>query len=64
MLQDIEFPRFDRPADGRFARIPWREAIDRYGSDKPDTRFALELQDASSVARGSGFSVFENLFKR
>ena len=47
-------------ADGRFARIPWREAIDRYGSDKPDTRFALELQDASSVARGSGFSVFEN----
>lgn len=51
-------------ADERFARISWREAIDRYGSDKPDTRFSLELQDASAVAQDSGFSVFEEALKQ
>ncbi len=41
-----------------FLRMPYREAIDRYGSDKPDVRFALELQDLTDAFRGSGFRAF------
>lgn len=39
-------------------RITWQEAMDRFGSDKPDTRFGMELQDVSDVVAGCGFSVF------
>lgn len=39
-------------------RIPWQEAMDRFGSDKPDTRFGMELINVSDVAEGCGFSVF------
>lgn len=41
-------------------RITWREAMERYGSDKPDRRFGLELVDVSDVCQGSGFGVFES----
>ena len=44
-------------------RIPYREAMDRYGSDKPDLRFAMELTDLSDVLAGTGFSVFANTIK-
>lgn len=39
-------------------RITWQEAMDRYGSDKPDTRFGMELVDVSEVVKGCGFGVF------
>ncbi len=39
-------------------RIKWQEAMDRYGSDKPDTRFGMELVDVSEVVRNCGFGVF------
>ncbi|MGN0141711.1 MAG: aspartate--tRNA ligase [Roseburia sp.] len=39
-------------------RMPWQEAMDRFGSDKPDTRFGMELHDVSDVVKGCGFSVF------
>ena len=39
-------------------RMPWQEAMDRFGSDKPDTRFGMELCDVSKVIEGCGFSVF------
>ena len=39
-------------------RISWKEAMDRFGSDKPDTRFGMELQDVSETVKGCGFSVF------
>ena len=39
-------------------RITWQEAMDRFGSDKPDTRFGMELQDVTEVVRGCGFGVF------
>jgi aspartyl-tRNA synthetase len=39
-------------------RMTYREADRRFGTDKPDTRFALELEDATDVTRGSGFGVF------
>ncbi len=39
-------------------RMTWQEAMDRYGSDKPDTRFGMELKDVTDVVRGCGFGVF------
>ncbi|MEE0862328.1 MAG: aspartate--tRNA ligase [Lachnospiraceae bacterium] len=39
-------------------RMTWQEAMDRFGSDKPDTRFGMELKDVSSVVAGCGFGVF------
>ncbi len=42
----------------RFPRLTWNEAMERYGVDKPDTRFGLELQDVTSVVANSGFKLF------
>ena len=39
-------------------RMAWQEAMDRYGSDKPDTRFGMELVDVSEAVKGCGFGVF------
>ncbi|MCI9124124.1 MAG: aspartate--tRNA ligase [Eubacterium sp.] len=39
-------------------RMPWQEAMDRFGSDKPDIRFGMELTDVSDLAAGCGFGVF------
>jgi aspartyl-tRNA synthetase len=41
-----------------FPRLTYAEAMDRYGSDKPDTRFGLELVNVSDLVKGSGFKVF------
>lgn len=41
-----------------FKRLTFQEAMTRYGSDKPDTRFDMELVDISDIARTSGFKVF------
>ncbi|MBO4395542.1 MAG: aspartate--tRNA ligase [Eubacterium sp.] len=46
---DVELP---------LPRMPWIEAMNRYGSDKPDTRFGMELVDVTEVVRGCGFGVF------
>ena len=43
-----------------FPRMQWEEADRRYGSDKPDLRFGLEIEDATEVTRGSEFGVFAN----
>jgi aspartyl-tRNA synthetase len=43
-----------------FPRMQWEEADLRYGSDKPDLRFGLEIQDATALTRGSEFGVFAN----
>ena len=39
-------------------RMTWQEAMDRFGSDKPDLRFGMELHDVSDVVKGCGFGVF------
>ncbi len=39
-------------------RMPWQEAMDRFGSDKPDIRFGMELTDVTNVVKGCGFGVF------
>ncbi len=41
-----------------FRRITWQEAMDTYGSDKPDTRFGMTLKDVSEVVKDCGFGVF------
>jgi len=41
-------------------RMTWQEAMDRYGSDKPDTRFGMELQDVTEVVSDCDFVVFKN----
>ena len=41
-----------------FPRMPWDEAMARYGVDKPDTRFGLELVNITDIVRGSGFKLF------
>lgn len=43
-----------------FPRLTYREAMDRFGSDKPDIRFGLELKDVSDVVAGCGFKVFRS----
>ena len=50
-VRDIDLPR-------PFPRLTYAEAMDRYGTDKPDTRFALELVDVSDILKDSGFKVF------
>ncbi len=44
-------------------RLTWQEAMDRFGSDKPDTRFGLELCDMSELFDGCGFSAFADTVK-
>jgi aspartyl-tRNA synthetase len=48
---DVEIP---------FQRITYREAMDRYGSDKPDLRFGMEISDLTDIAGGTGFKVFND----
>jgi aspartyl-tRNA synthetase len=42
-----------------FRRMPYTEAMDRFGTDRPDTRFRLELRDAGAPTQGTGFKVFD-----
>ncbi len=41
-------------------RMTYREAMDRFGSDKPDLRFGVELTDLTDIVKGCGFAVFDN----
>lgn len=47
-----------------FKRITYKEAIDKYGSDKPDLRFGMELKDLTELAAGSDFKVFAEIAKK
>lgn len=51
-LLDVEIPQ-------PIPRMTWKEAMDRFGSDKPDLRFGMELKDVSDVVKDSGFAVFK-----
>jgi aspartyl-tRNA synthetase len=55
------FVALDRePPTSPFPRLAWSETMARFGSDKPDLRFGLEIQDATEITRGSEFGVFAN----
>ncbi|MER3435807.1 MAG: aspartate--tRNA ligase [Leptolyngbya sp. ERB_1_1] len=56
-IKGVELPR-------PFPRLTYAEAMDRYGSDKPDTRFGLELVNVSDVVQDSGFKVFSDSVKK
>jgi aspartyl-tRNA synthetase len=47
-----------------FPRFAWKEAMTRFGSDKPDLRFDLEIQDVSDLVRGCGFHVFADAIEK
>ncbi len=47
-----------------FRRLPYAEAMSRYGSDKPDLRFGLEIQEVSAIVARSGFGVFTGTIER
>jgi len=47
-----------------FRRITWQEAMDRFGSDKPDTRFGLELFNVTDIMEQSTFEAFKNVIKQ
>jgi len=60
MTIDVVEHLSDKQLPKPFPRLTWDEALSRYGSDKPDLRFGLELVDLSDIVRTSGFSVFES----
>lgn len=51
-------------SDGHFPRLSWREAMDKYGSDKPDLRFDLPIKNIISIVNDCGFSVFTEAIKK
>jgi aspartyl-tRNA synthetase len=46
--------------EGDFMKMPYMEAMNRYGSDKPDIRFGMELREMSGLVKGNGFQVFDS----
>ena len=65
-LEDVLIPvfrnfgKYERVSAAPLRRIPFKEAMERYGSDKPDLRVDLELQDVTEVVRGCGFGPFDS----
>ena len=55
-----KFGKYKRVSQAPFRHIPYNEAMERYGSDKPDLRIDLEIQDISGIVQGCGFGSFEN----
>ena len=47
-----------------FPRMPYSEAMDRFGIDKPDTRFAMELKNLTAAFAGTSFKVFAEILAR
>lgn len=47
--------------EGTFPRLPYVEAIEKYGTDKPDTRFEMLIQDITELTKGKGFKIFDSV---
>ncbi len=50
--------------DNRFVQISWTDAMNRYGSDKPDLRFSMEISDIVDLVENKGFSIFDEQLKQ
>ena len=65
VLEDVlvpvfkKFGKYERVSSAPFRHIPYKEAMERYGSDKPDLRIDLEIQDVTELVQGCGFGPFE-----
>lgn len=59
-----EFSSKKLTKEGAFHRLAWKESMERFGSDKPDLRYELELKDVSELVKDSGFSVFADAVKK
>ena len=55
-IRNVELPE-------KFVRMPWTECMNRYGSDKPDLRYGMEIQNLDGIAVKSKFAVFQNAVK-
>ena len=67
MMEGMVIELFDRAIGAKvppsFKRLTWDDAMDRYGSDKPDLRFDMQLVNISDVVKGSDFKVFESVLQ-
>jgi len=59
IFKEVKGIELQRP----FPRLTYAESMDRYGSDRPDTRFGMELVDVSDIVKDSGFKVFSGAVK-
>jgi aspartyl-tRNA synthetase len=64
MLVKIFKTALDRDIETPFERMPYDQAMLRFGSDKPDTRFAMEIKDFSSEFANCGFGVFKSVIEK
>ena len=64
LLADIFKKTLDVDIPLPFPRLTYREAMERYGSDKPDTRFGLEIKDVSDIVSGCDFKVFATAIEK
>ena len=55
-----KFGKYERVSEAPFRHIPYNEAMERYGSDKPDLRIDLEVQDITAAVSGCEFGPFQN----
>lgn len=64
LIKNVFKEVLDRDIKIPFKRIPYDEAIDKYGLDKPDLRFGLELKNVSDIVETTGFKVFASVVKK
>ena len=63
LIKRIFEPTLNVKIETPFRRMSWDEAMERFGSDKPDLRFGMELQDISEFVKGSDFKVFTSVLE-
>ena len=64
MIKSLFKDVLDKEVNTPFPRMTYKDAVDRFGLDKPDIRFGLELKEISDIVKGSGFKVFSSVVKK
>lgn len=64
MVVDLWAEVLEAEVKAPFSRLPYAEAMARYGSDKPDTRYSMELSELSAAFRGTGFRTFSAVLEK